>query len=107
MTPDFSQAWRYVQLPAPTAEPTNPAYVTLAFNPAWLPAVLGSLLTLLQQSTWQASDQAAANDLVDQATNLLAMLATAADAPATLTPISNGSPTRPFIGNGAGAIVMN
>lgn len=107
MTPDFRQAWRYVQLPDPGAEPTASPYVTLACNPAWLPYIVGAVLTLLKQSTWQAADQAAANDLVDEATNLLGMIAAASDAPNTLAPLSNGSPTAPFISNGNGALVMN
>lgn len=107
MTPDFNQAWRYVQLPAPAAEPTSPGYITMAFNPAWLPVLVGTLLTLLEQSTWQAADRATANGLVDEATNLLGMIAAASDAPNTLAPLSNGSPTAPFISNGNGALVMN
>ena len=107
MTPDFNQAYRYAQLPAPTVEPTTPAYITLAFSTTWLPYVVGALLTLLQQSTWQAADQAIAAGLVDEATNLLCMLAAARDNFNTLAPISNGSPTQPFIGNGNNALVMN
>lgn len=107
MTPDFSQAWRYVQLPAPVAEPTAPPYVTLHFNQTWLPLIVGAVLTLLQQSTWQAVDQTAANALVDEATNLLGMFAAASDATNALAPLSNGSPTQPFIGNGNNGLVMN
>lgn len=107
MTPDFNQGWRYVQLPAPAAEPTATPYVTLACNAAVVPLVVGALLTLLQQSTWQASTPGAANDLVDEATNLLGMIAAASSAPNTLAPLSNGNPTLPFIGNGAGALIMN
>jgi len=107
MTPDFYHKWRYVQLPAPATEPTAVAYVTLAFNTAWLPYVVGTLLTLLQQSTWQAADAATANSLVDEATNLLGMLATAQNNPNTLAPLSNGNPTQPLISNGAGGLVMN
>lgn len=107
MTPDFAHKWRYVQVPAPASEPAAVAYTTLAVNAAWLPLITGALLTLLQQSTWQAANQGAASALVDEATNLLGMLAVASGAANTLTPISNGSPTQPFISNGNSALIMN
>lgn len=107
MTPDFNTRWRYVQLPDPSTEPTATPYVTLACSVAWLPYIIGTLLDLLRQSAWDAATVTDANNLVDTATNLIGMIGVAANNPNTLAPLSNGSPTAPFISNGAGSLVVN
>ena len=91
----------------PDISPGDVALITLACNTAWLPYVVGSLLQLLQPLAWTTTSPTALADLLGRVTDLLGMVATAADATGTLAPISNGNPASPLVLNGASAIVLN
>lgn len=54
----------------PTVDPDVGGLISISFNPAWLPYVLGALTQLTQLTTWSGSD-ADKTLAVDRATNLL------------------------------------
>jgi len=91
----------------PGTAPGDVSLITLTCNTAWLPYLVGSLMQLAQIRTWTITDPTALADLLGRVTDLLGIVATAADATNTLAPVSNGNPAAPLVSNGAGAIVLN
>jgi len=57
----------------PSVDPDTGGLVSISFNPAWLPYVLGALTQLTQRTTWSGSD-ADITLAVDRATNLMNLI---------------------------------
>ncbi len=55
----------------PEADPADAPQVCVSFNRDWLPYVVGSLLQLVQPSSWTASSPSALSDVLTSATELI------------------------------------
>lgn len=64
-------------LTPPNVEPGSGALRSAWWNPAWTPAILGALETLLEPSTWNTSDPATLATVLAQAQELLQNIAIA------------------------------
>jgi hypothetical protein len=71
-TPGWAQQGSFVQpVPIPTAAIDDAPQVCVQVNVEWLPYVLGSLMQLVQPSSWIAPTQAALDDVLERATDLI------------------------------------
>jgi hypothetical protein len=60
-------------VPLVTVDPDSGTLVSVCFNPAWLPYVIGSLKQLLLQTTWDTSDSSDLALVQERATNLIGL----------------------------------
>lgn len=63
----------------PGADPADAPQVCLSINSTWLPYVIGSLMQLVQPSTWATSDPAALAAVLTAATELIERFGTAGE----------------------------
>ena len=66
-------------VPVPGADPADAPHVCLSINSTWLPYVIGSLMQLVQPSTWATSDPAALAAVLTAATELIERFGTAGE----------------------------
>ena len=78
--PGWLPASSYVEPVTPVdAEPDASPGVSVCFNAAWLPYVLGALQQLAQPSTWDTSDPTTLQTALDRAQALLGLFGNAGD----------------------------
>jgi hypothetical protein len=60
-------------VPVPDQDPAAGTLISVCFNAAWLPYIIGSLKQLLQDTTWDTADPSVLALAIEQSTNLIGL----------------------------------